>query len=265
MPTPEQKKILEKAAKQAKGAWKKSRTKEPVVGGGLPAGITGGIARIADYKFGEKDGKVSLSLSGIVVRPEEYAGQRATKMHFLSDSEYNTIEEAYDGLYSDLKLLGVDTTDSAHEDLAQILDDLEELKEEKRAFKFNTWKGNSPNARVKVFIQGLPDEDELAEIEGDELEDQGDDGEGEEPEEESEGDDGEGEEEPAEDEGEFLPAKGEEYGWMYKANPKARAKKVNVVIKTVNKSKSTVTFENPAGKTVTASFDDLLDAIDEAA
>lgn len=157
--------IAAKMKAQSKGAHKKVRHEEPVVGGQLPGGITGGVGRFVDYKFGDKDGKISVSFSGVVVTPEEHAGARFTVMHFLSESEYNSIEEAYQKFYGDLQLLGIDTRDDDHEDLAQIFADLEDLKTERRFFKFNSWNSGKQGARTRIFIQGLPDDEELAELE----------------------------------------------------------------------------------------------------
>ena len=212
--TPEQKKIIDKAKKQSKGAWKKSRTKEPVVGGELPGGIVGGIARFADYRLSENDeGKISLGLTGIVIKPEEFAGIRATKMHFLSESDFNTIDEAYDGLYSDMQLLGVDTSDEAHDDLETILADCEALKKERRPYKFNTSKKNK-EARTKIWIQGLPDQAEIDELQSETgpvkgaqslIYDGGDDG-----------DDGGDDTAAADDDGgEYVPEVGQTVGWCH--------------------------------------------------
>jgi hypothetical protein len=162
--TPEQMAIADKMKKQSKGAHKKVRHEEPVVGGGLPGGITGGVGRFMDYKFSEKEGKITVSFSATCVTPEEHEGVRFQVMHFLSESEYNSIEEAYQKFYGDLQLLGIDTKDDDHEDLAQIFADLEVLKTEKRFFKFNTWKKDA-SSRTRVFIQGLPDNEELAQLE----------------------------------------------------------------------------------------------------
>ncbi len=162
--TPEQMAIVKKMKTQSKGAHKKVRHEEPVVGGQLPGGITGAIGRFVDYKFTEKDGKIAVSFSGVVVTPEEHSGHRFQVMHFLSESPYGSIEEAYQKFYGDLQLLGVDTKDDDHEDLEQIFADLEVLKTERRFFKFNTWNSTKQGARTRVFIQGIPDDEELAEL-----------------------------------------------------------------------------------------------------
>lgn len=261
--TPEAKKLIAKARQKSKGAFKKARHTEPKAGGGLPEGITRGIARVTDWKINEKEGKISVSIIGSVLLPEDYRGLRFNRMHFLSESEYNTLEEAYEGFYSDIQLLGFDTTDDAHEDLEPAFNDLETAKEERRYFTFNTWKGSGKNSRVKHFISGVPDEEEIAALEA-ELGDDGDgDGDG-----EDEGED-EGEEPEVEDEGEeeteeeteeeeFIPSVGETYGW--KANSKAKV--VNVDITKVDEKKQTVSIKKPDKKVVqNVKFSALLDAI----
>lgn len=256
--TPEQKKIADLMKKQSKGSFKEARHKDPVVGGSLPGGIVGGVAKFTDYVFKIQDGtnKVTVNLIGTVVRPPEFAGLRAAKMHFLSESEYNTIEEAYADFYSDLQLLGVDTRDDDHEDLAAIFGDLDNLKEEERLFKFNTSRSNKPNSRTRVWLQGLPDEEELKEIEAEMNSDvQIDDEASDEPEEEEETDDA-GDDAPPEDpaeeeqeEEEWIPAVKETYS--YRPNPKTKPQ--NCVVTKVLKSKMTVDLKRVKdGQTYTA-------------
>lgn len=263
--SPEEKKIADLMKKQSKGAFKDARHKDPVVGGMLPGGITGGVARFTDYKFGIQEGtnKITVNLVGTVVRPPEFAGLRAAKMHFLSESEYNTIEEAYNDFYSDLQLLGIDTKSDDHEDVSAVFGDLQSLKEEERLFKFNTSRSNKANARTKVWIQGLPDEAEAEEIlaelypEGDtEVSDEGEVEEEEQEEEEVEeetSDEG-GDEPPAdeveeEEEEEWIPAVGEIYS--YKSNPKSKAQ--NCKVTKSLKTKQTVDLKRiKDGQTFTA-------------
>lgn len=239
--TPEQMAIAAKMKAQSKGAHKKVRHEDPVVGGQLPGGITGGVGRFLDYKFGEKDGKISVSFSGAVVSPEEHAGHRFTVMHFLSESEYNSIDEAYQKFYGDLQLLGIDTKDDDHEDLAQIFEDLEVLKTERRFFKFNTWNSGKQGARTRIFIQGIPDDEELAELEsnyggGDASAPESSD----EPEPESD-DAGDG------DEGDVDDADSGEWGgpepgevWGYKPNSKSAA--IDCEVTAVDAAKQTCTL-----------------------
>jgi hypothetical protein len=262
--TPEQKKVADLMKKQSKGSFKDARHKDPVVGGSLPGGIVGGVAKFTDYVFKIQEGtnKVTVNLIGTVVRPVEFAGLRASKMHFLSESEYNTIEEAYADFYGDLQLLGIDTRDDDHEDLAAIFADLDELKEEERLFKFNTSRSNKANARTRVWLQGLPDEEELAEIEAEmgsdvQVDDEADDDESDEIEEPETGDDDAGDDSPPEDpaddeeqeEEEWIPAVKEIYS--YRPNPKTKPQ--NCVVTKVLKSKMTVDLKRVKdGQTYTA-------------
>jgi hypothetical protein len=257
--TPEQQKWINKAKTNSKGAYKQARHTEPVVRGQLPGGLIGVIAAFQDYKLGEKDGKQSLSITGIVKRPEEHAGARATRMYFLSESEYNTVEDAYAELYGDLQLMGVDTTDADHEDMAQLILDLEELKEEGRLYKLNTWENDKK--RVKVFITGLPDEDEIAEIQaaeegGEEEDNTGEEEpeEEEEAEEEAEEEEGAGEEEAEEEEPWEGPQPGETYDWKLNS----RAKKEEVKIKSSNPDKQTCVITRKDKTTKTIKWSELL-------
>jgi len=191
-------KILAKAKKKSKGAWKRARKAAPrAKGASLPGGIVNGIAKLNSYDIKEdKNGNPYVTITGIVHEPEECESMKATIMHFISESQTKSIEDKLEALSSDLQLLGADVSETDVDDWGNVLAD---LCEEGPFFKFNTWKPDD-DSNAFVFIQGLAEDWEDEDPDDDEEEEEDDDDEIEDEEEEEEGDDEEEEEDDDEDE-----------------------------------------------------------------
>jgi len=197
--------LLAKLKKKSKGAWKRSReTEARAKGSMLPDGIVRGVAKLSSYKFDEdKNGNPYFMITGIVVEPSEYAGQRATTSHFIKETQTKTVEDKLDGLSSDIQLLGGDVSGAEIDDLPDLLEGL--CKDGPHYF-FNTWKPD--NGQTMVFIQGLADDWEPEEDEEDADDEDADDSDEDEEEddaEEDEGEDEDPEDEDAEEEDEDEP------------------------------------------------------------
>lgn len=294
--TAEERALILKAKKTSKGAYRKAKDTEPKVKGQqLPGGIINGVSRFTDYKFAaDKNGNPYLILTGIVLVPEEHAGARAQRSFFLAppkSDKAKTLEEKYEDLFSDLQLLGVDTTAfDPNSCLEEMLESLKALVKEKPCFKFNTWKKDKESDTV-VFIQGLADdpdegeddeeeweeddeeesdeesEEEESEEESDEEEyeeeeevsDESEDDE--EEEEESDDEESEEEEEEEEDESDWEPSVGDIYGYAVNAS----AEPFDCEVTTVSTTKQTVTLKRiKDGKVFkTVSWEKLTDASEE--
>jgi hypothetical protein len=127
--------------------------------GGLPAGIEGGVARLADAKIGEyKDGpnkgqKFFLA-AGVALSPAELNGQVVAGGRTQigpeplcdtpqSTGKRRTFEDHWAWMINELKCLGCpcewgDTPQSIE---AGLMATLKMLKDTKPTFKFRTWKG----------------------------------------------------------------------------------------------------------------------------
>jgi len=147
----EQAKLINKLKMKTKGAWNESRSVDArAKGSQLPGGIINGVAKLSSWKMGEdKNGNVYFMINGIVVEPSEYAGQRATVSHFISETKTKTVKQKLDALSSDLQLLRPGSTEGT--DIDDVPGILAELCEEQRHFYFNTWKPE--NGDTMVFIQ----------------------------------------------------------------------------------------------------------------
>lgn len=223
MPTPEELKILLKMKKTAKGAYKKAKDTTPKVKGQqLPGGLTHAVAQLTSYKFGlDKRNSPYVIMTGVVTSPPEYAGAKANISHFFRASERKSVEEKYEAFFSDLQLLGINTQEMDSDTvLEECLAALEELKNQKVPFIFNTWRPDGQD-NTYIFVQGLADdfsqgegedeEDEEEETEEDEEE------EVEEETEDEEVEDEEDEEEAEAEDDDWCPALGEVYGFQVNA------------------------------------------------
>lgn len=245
-------KILRKMKKQSKGTEKKARTKAPKVRGrSLPGGIRDGIAKLISHKIDlDKNQNPYVLLSFVALIPESEKGTRASTMYGFSELEWRTLEECYDQFYGDLQLMGYDTSDLEIDEFDKVLTD---LAESEIYVTFNTKKRKNSDD-VDFYIQGLADEDDLAELdlddtgeEEDEEEDEEaeteetEDDEEEEDNDEAEEDDDEAEEEEddSDEDSDWTPEKGEVYG--YKVN--SRSKSAPYKVTSVNKSKQTVALK----------------------
>ncbi len=147
--------------KKAPGAHKNTRDKEVVIrGGGLPDGISRGIAKFADYKTGtiakgNAKGAQYISLTGIVCEPTQYKGLRATKTIYFRDTANKTVADQVDDFNNELKKLGCDLSGTNEEDWFRLL---AEVKANGTYFYFHTWKGDPtpqfPNPQVNTEFDG---------------------------------------------------------------------------------------------------------------
>lgn len=121
-------------------------------GGGLPAGIEGGIARLSDirigyYEKGDNVGEPFFIAAGIVLSPESHDGivvkglrtQIMEPIHDTPTRSRKTVEDHYAWVLNQVRLLGVDTSEV---DVDSFEDVLAALKESKPYFRFRTWKGS---------------------------------------------------------------------------------------------------------------------------
>ena len=162
MPTPEERAIINKMKKSSQGAYREAKDAEPKIKGQfLPGGINNGVAQFSEYKLAEdKNGNPYVMLTGIVIKPAEHAGARATRGHFLMEPKSDqgkSLKEKYIDLFSDIQLLGVNTPDfDPMTALEQTFDTLKTLQKSKPCFKFSTWKKNEESDTI-VFFQGVTD------------------------------------------------------------------------------------------------------------
>lgn len=152
-------KAIQKMKKIGKGAWSRSRQKEAKARGArLPGGLINAVAKLSSYNIGEYDnGTPFVSITGIVVEPEEHAGVRAVTKHRLEENDRQTIDEAFDKLSSDIQLLGGKTDEMSEDDIPK---ELTRLCKASPYYKFNTvaWEFNGRSGTA-CLIQGLCDED----------------------------------------------------------------------------------------------------------
>jgi len=260
-------KLLNKLKRTAKGAWNKAReTEGKARGSQLPGGIVKGVAKLTSWKLDEdKNHNPYFVISGTVKEPEEFEGLRASVMHFISESQYATVEEKLEKLASDIQLLGGETDGADLDELPTILGDLVEAGPH---FFYNTseFKRNDGSVSVSVFIQGLADEwedDEEEEPEEETEEEEEEEEEVEEDEEEESSEDEEEEEEeeeePEEDE-DWEPEKAEIY--LYKATPRGKPQECKVTA--VQKRAKTVNLQRLSDKKAFKGIDwDKLQDVEE--
>ena len=248
MPTAEEQKMINTMKKTSQGAYEKSKSKEPKVRITLPAGIINGIARFTSYKLGkDKNNKPYVILTGICITPTEHSGGRVQRSHFLSKNKYKTLQDKYDDMFSDIQLLGIDTASmNGDKVLEEVFDGLKKMVKSKPLFKFNTWQMNS-ESQVVCFINGPAEEDEVESIEYEvpnpPLAAESDDDDDSAVSEDSKDDDDrlsikfEDEEDEKADtdevsEGDWVPAKGDTYGFAVNANSTIFQVEVTKVLKT---------------------------------
>jgi len=145
---------------------KKSLSPEFDTQAGLPAGIEGGIAKLVDCKFlqvaaGKQNaGKDMFFAAGIVVSPSEYDGvglvglrtQISEPLYDTPTRSRKTVDEHLEWVMNQLKMLGIDMSEMAIEDLEDIAD---ALKEQRPYFRFRTWAGTKQeieNRGGKFFV-----------------------------------------------------------------------------------------------------------------
>ena len=137
-------------------------------GSGLPPGIQGGLAQLADikiseYKTGDNKGQLFFRAAGTVLTPESHIGVRC-KGQFTSIMEplcdtpgrkRQTLEEHLSWVENELRKLGADTDDV---DGDELLDEMENLLEEAPYFNFHTWQSKPteqfPNPSVQETWDG---------------------------------------------------------------------------------------------------------------
>jgi len=111
---------------------------------------------LSDINFGkDKDDNPRVGLTYLVISPEtvkdedtgnevQTSGQKIHLTHWLSKSDWRSESEAYDNLFVDMQLMGVDTADFEHDDVGKGLAELDssdaqvliEVKLSKRNKKF---------------------------------------------------------------------------------------------------------------------------------
>jgi len=167
-------KAIAKLEAVAKGAYGRSRKKEVKSGGGgLPANIRRGVARFTSYKVDlDKKGSPYVALTGIVVEPEDFAGSRCTKMHFIKATKNATVDDKMDKLCADISnMTGEDLSSDDYPTIKSLIGVLDENAKPKPYFLFDTWMGRAtkefPNPEVQTTILGPteyegsePDEEE---------------------------------------------------------------------------------------------------------
>lgn len=248
--------FVNKLKKRAGGGWSASRKKAAKrKGERLPDGIVGGIAKLTSHKGDlDKKGNPYFVIGGLVISPPECYGIKCNVMHFIRETKTKTVDDKLDELSSDLQLIGVETKDL---DLGAIPDALEGLVEAGETyFTFNTWKPD--NGDTMAFVQGLADEDEVAEAYELAGEDEVAVEDDEEPETDEEGDD---EEPPEEDETEEDDDWKPEVDEVYAYKP-SRGKLANMAVKSVQVRAKTVTLvrESDSKEFTKVSWDKLEDA-----
>lgn len=176
--------------------------------GFLPPNVRG-IGQLTTIRFKRSEkGIPTATINFVCVEPEEYAGQRASKTHWLQQNDYGTLQEAWEGFYDDLQKLGADP------------DELEKLSREQLVSKFCPEFCKGEHLVNFVTVEGkdirYPKVYFNSPAEGTEGE-----GEGESEEEASEGEEGEPEEEASEGEEEETPEEeeGEEEGESEEEEP----------------------------------------------
>lgn len=154
--------FVKRLNKKAKGGMAKAKHADPKARGRqLPGGIKNGVAKLSSFKLSEtKNGDEMLTITGIVVEPEDCHGMRCNIMHFLNESEYASLEDNLSNLCADLQLLEIDTP-SMGDNIGEYLDALEERCNENPYFLFNTQ--TKKNGNTAIYLQGLADENYVPE------------------------------------------------------------------------------------------------------
>lgn len=152
--------VMNKIKKTAGTAWRSSREKAAQVKGQrLPGGIVGGIARFADYAYGETDDKKVpyLRLTFVVDEPSEYGGVKQSLSYFFQDSKFKSLQEVLDRLSSDLQLMGHDVSNASEDDWEAMLAD---SKANETPIEFNTRSGKTDDGRdwMSFDIQGVAED-----------------------------------------------------------------------------------------------------------
>jgi hypothetical protein len=269
--------ILAELAKKATGAWNGARGNEPKVKGQrLPGGIINGIAKLKSFKLDrDKNRNPYIAITASVIEPEEYAGCRATKMHFLKSTPKKPLKDRIEDLISDIQLLGEgQSEDGESYTEGTTIDDcprlLKELCEQGVVFKFNTWcppkDKRNPDPQTMIFIQGVAEDYEAdGEVEAEEEEDAEKEDETpeedetastEEDPEEEDGEEDKAEENDTEDgEEDWTPAKDEIYN--YKASAKGKAQECKVTSVSITKKTVTVVRVSDSKKFANIAWDKL--------
>jgi hypothetical protein len=144
--------VIAAMRRQSSSFLKRSRTKEAKVSGRiLSPTIRGGVAAVKGLSLGlDKNSNPFLQIQFVCLMPPEDAGTRFNQAHFLNESEYSTLEENYDRLYSDLQLMGIDTSEL---ELDEMKAAVQELVDAGKCITFNT-RANKKSGETRVFIQG---------------------------------------------------------------------------------------------------------------
>jgi len=177
-------------------------------GGDLPAGITGGVARLSacyfkQYKTGDMKGKYFFAAQAVVVSPKEFKGMKIEGLQTRIGPEplcetpnrqsRPTFESHLGWVLNELRKLGLDTSDL---DFDELEDAMNGLVEAAPYFTFRTWVGKAtkqyPDPQVNSVWSGEcsfdggddddddgveddteddDDEDETAEVEDDDDDD----------------------------------------------------------------------------------------------
>jgi transcription antitermination factor NusG len=161
--TTSQSKILAKLQKRSKGAYQKVKDHEAKAGGrSLPGGIEGGIAEITNAKLDEtKNGDPYFFIYSTVTSPPEYQGVFVGLMYQLYEDQYATLEDKFDRLCNDLKLMHPDLEKIiiAAKDESEMITKVEAwLKKSKISFVFNTGRKQKKDGTYSIFVQGQPEE-----------------------------------------------------------------------------------------------------------
>lgn len=144
---------------------------EAPAGGSLPAGISGGIARLTRLDFdvmesGDYKGEQRLYAHGVCVSPKEFKDSdgnvhktqgalvQLSKIN-LCDTTYQDkatpFAENWEKAENRLKLLGIPTEDLDDDEFENEV--LEFVKSNELYFRFRTWKGQA-DTRVNVVLEG---------------------------------------------------------------------------------------------------------------
>lgn len=249
----------------------------------LPAGITGGIAKLVDakvgvYKTGDNEGEQFLYLGGVVVEPKvvtatekvfqdgkvvvlsvrevDIAGQRTSKMVPLcetskQDGTVVTQDENVSTALNELRKLGGEgCTENVNTD-EQLLEFLEDLKGQGVYFKFSTSARDPsaayPTQRVWENWLGAKDLEDYEPEEDEDIDDDTEDPDDDKPEEddpEPDDDDEDDEEDPEDDDDDDDWAP--EKGESYNFKPPKARKFVEVKVTAVFSSKETCNVMNVA-------------------
>lgn len=240
-------KLLNKLKKKSKGAYTNARkAAAQAKGARLPAGIMGGTAKFSEWKMAEnKKGNVYFVLTGIVQTPEKYKGKKAQVMHTMSETQTKSIEDKYEQLVSDIKLLAPERTeDIENGDIEDLVSIIAETCEAEPIFEFNTWAPDDRPNDPFVFIQGLAEVDDEGEEEEEEEYERDEEELPYEEEEGSEEEEEDSEEEEASEE-DWVPGVGETYRYQ----PKGAKAPLRVEIMEVDEEAETCSVKTPKGRT----------------